>query len=679
MNVLLSIKPIYVNEILAGKKIFEFRKSIFKKKDISKVFIYSSSPVKKIVASFEIARIIADSPQKLWDKCQKYGGISETDFFDYFKNSDIGYAIEITNLNEFSEPINPYKMKKDFRPPQSYCYLPLDYFENKNINSTPKVRNQDMVLFESDNEYFPDLDDNKNSNKRQKQTKLFNENRFQKIPEMSEGLLKNSIVMEEKVGWIEGALSDFGEVVSGGTPKTKVAEYWGEDVSWITPADLSGYSEKYIQKGRKNITQLGLKNSSAKLMPKGSVLFSSRAPIGYVAIAGNELCTNQGFKSLVPNEAVNSDFLYYYFKSIKQLAEKRASGTTFKELSGKVFADLPLCLPPLPEQRAIVSKIEQLFSELDNGIANLKLAQEQLKVYRQAVLKKAFEGELTKKWREQQADLPDAGELLEQIKKEREKDAKVFSRKQKSIKSLTDDELVELPRLPKEWKWVKIGEVLEVFVGSTPSRKESKFWGGKIPWVSSGEVAFCRINSTKECITKLGLDNSSTQVHPIGTVMLGMIGEGKTRGQVAILNIKACHNQNTAAIRINPNYLSEFVYHFFEKNYNENRRIGSGNNQQALNKNIIENMSIPLCSLPEQQAIVQEIETRLSVCDKIEQDIETNLEKAEALRQSILKKAFEGKLLNERELAEVRGAEDWEPAGVLLERIKAERAGNGKK
>lgn len=98
-----------------------------------------------------------------------------------------------------------------------------------------------------------------------------------------------------------------------------------------------------------------------------------------------------------------------------------------------------------------------------------------------------------------------------------------------------------------------------------------------------------------------------------------------------------------------------------------------------INSGELQSLIIPICSPPEQQAIVQEIETRLSVCDKIEQDIKENLEKAEALRQSILKKAFEGKLLNERELAEVRRAEDWEPAEVLLERIRAERAENGKK
>ena len=368
----------------------------------------------------------------------------------------------------------------------------------------------------------------------------------------------------------------------------------------------------------------------------------------------------------------NNNYLMYYLNQFN--FNGYVSGTTRLKLTQGSMRKIPIEVAPLPEQRAIVSKIEHLFSELDNGISNLKLAQEQLKVYRQAVLKKAFEGEFTKKWWKQQTDLPDSEVLLEKIKKEKKETTKTSSKKQKPIQPLTEDELEELPKIPDDWGWVKVGEVLEVFVGSTPSRKEPDFWGGDIPWVSSSEVAFCRINSTKESITKLGLEKSSTQIHPIGTVMLGMIGEGKTRGQVAILNINACHNQNTAAIRINTNYLSEFVYYFFEKNYNENRRIGSGNNQQALNKNIIENMSIPLCSLPEQQAIVQEIETRLSVCDKIEQDIETNLEKAEALRQSILKKAYEGKLLNEKELAEVRGTEDWQPAEVLLERIKAERA-----
>jgi len=113
-------------------------------------------------------------------------------------------------------------------------------------------------------------------------------------------------------GWREVSLGEIGEIVGGGTPSTKKESYYGGNISWITPKDLSTHNERYIFMGERSITEEGLANSSAKLMPKGTVLFSSRAPIGYVAIAGKELCTNQGFKSLIPkNGLADSEFLYY--------------------------------------------------------------------------------------------------------------------------------------------------------------------------------------------------------------------------------------------------------------------------------------------------------------------------------------------------------------------------------
>lgn len=351
----------------------------------------------------------------------------------------------------------------------------------------------------------------------------------------------------------------------------------------------------------------------------------------------------------------------------------------------------------LLEQKAIVAKIEQLFSELDNGIANLKTASAKLKIYRQAVLKKAFEGELTKEWREKQTNLPTADELLEQIQKEREVHYKqeleewkqaikeweengeqgVKPKKPQPYKPMIDEdnETNALNTvLPENWAYHKLGEIYEVYIGSTPSRKISSYWNGNINWVSSGEVAFRTIVKTEETITQAGLDSASTNVHPIGTVMLAMIGEGKTRGQAAILDIEACHNQNTSALRVNQNYLSsKLLYNFFYYTYQETRRIGSGNNQKALNKNRISNMLMPLMSFEEQKEIVQEIESRLSVCDKIEENIETSLVKSEALRQSILKKAFEGKLLSEQELENIKKYPEYESAEELLKRIKKER------
>ena len=482
----------------------------------------------------------------------------------------------------------------------------------------------------------------------------------------------------QKTKWFKGTLQDFGEIFSGGTPKTKIPEYWGEDVSWITPADLSGYSEKYIHKGRKSITHLGLEKSSAKLIPKGSVLFSSRAPIGYVAIAGNDLCTNQGFKSLVPSEAVNSDFLYYYLKSIKQLAENRASGTTFKELSGKAFGELPLSVPPLPEQRAIVSKIELLFSELDNGIANLKLAQEQLKVYRQAVLKKAFEGELTKEWREQQVDLPGADELLVEIKREREEDVKASGKKLKSLKPLSETEISALPMLPEEWRWVKLGELTDMVSGRAFKKSEYSKEGVRLFQIANVSFGFTIWD------TIINLPGKYLQKYPELVLKEGDLLIALNRPliqrklkicRLSKSDIPAILYQRVGRLDFFSEGYEKYMLHFmqgpsfisaFEKEL-------QGIDIPFINKGKLLDKRVPICSKEEMTAIVTEIETRLSVCDKLEQDIAENLEKAEVLRQSILKKAFEGKLLDERELEEVRNAPDWEPAEKLLEKISAKK------
>ncbi|HUV81894.1 MAG TPA: ASCH domain-containing protein [archaeon] len=130
MNVLLSVKPKYVEEIISGRKKYEFRKSIFKREDIKKLYIYSSSPVKKIIAIVDIDGIISDSPQELWEQCHEDAGISEREFFRYFKNSDVGYAIKISNVQEFSTPVDPYNINEDFRPPQSFYYPSINFVQN---------------------------------------------------------------------------------------------------------------------------------------------------------------------------------------------------------------------------------------------------------------------------------------------------------------------------------------------------------------------------------------------------------------------------------------------------------------------------------------------------------------------------------------------------------------------
>src|SRR5689334_1555993 len=138
-------------------------------------------------------------------------------------------------------------------------------------------------------------------------------------------------------GWISCLMGNVAEVIGGGTPDTKDENNFSEieGIAWLTPADLSGYSEIYVSRGKRFLTEVGFHSSSARLLPKGTVLFSSRAPIGYVAIAANEISTNQGFKSFVPASGVTPEYLYFYLKFAKSLAEELASGTTFAEISGK--------------------------------------------------------------------------------------------------------------------------------------------------------------------------------------------------------------------------------------------------------------------------------------------------------------------------------------------------------
>ena len=387
-------------------------------------------------------------------------------------------------------------------------------------------------------------------------------------------------------------------------------------------------------------------------------------------------------------------YLCYYMRrgEFRDHLASQASGVggSLMRIKASNLAGYPLPIAPFPEQRRIVAKIEELFSELDKGVESLKTARAQLKVYRQAVLKHAFEGKLTTQWREENKDkLEKPEQLLARIKQEREaryelqrkewaaavkkwEESGGLERKPSSPRPpsfpepFTDIELMALPEIFGLWRWVKVGELFSVYVGATPSRKNRSYWNGAINWISSGEVRFAPINKTNETVTPEGLASASTEIHPIGTVMLAMIGEGKTRGQAAVTHVEACHNQNTAAIRVSESEISpEYVYYYLLYRYEDTRRVGSGNNQKALNKERVSNLPIPLPSLNEQAVVVQELKKLLSAIEQLDREICNQLTSASALRQSILKKAFTGQL--------VAQDPNDEPASVLLDRIRAER------
>lgn len=188
--------------------------------------------------------------------------------------------------------------------------------------------------------------------------------------------------------WKECTIADLGEVVGGATPSTKKPEnYENGDISWITPKDLSTFSGRFIFHGERNITEIGLNSCSTRLLPPNTVLFSSRAPIGYVAIAAKEMCTNQGFKSVIPNTDTDYMFLYYLLKYNRDNIENMGSGTTFKEVSGNTMKSIKVCVPvDIDEQR----RIGAVLSAIDDKIELNTAINENLEQQAQALFKAHF-------------------------------------------------------------------------------------------------------------------------------------------------------------------------------------------------------------------------------------------------------------------------------------------------
>ncbi len=427
----------------------------------------------------------------------------------------------------------------------------------------------------------------------------------------------------------------------------------------------------------------------------------SKHLVGKSAIAKQDFNGSYGaFCALLRvSKVIIDSYIAFYFQGseYRKLISEIAKGTNINNLKRDHILELQIPLPPVPEQRAIVTKIEQLFSELDNGIASLKKAQKQLKVYRQAVLKWAFEGKLTEKWREENKDkLETAEELLGKIKAERGKryerelaDYKVGKSQAKpkplkELSSLTEKELAKLPQLPDEWGWVKLGELSGLITkGASPNWQGFKYVHDctQVLFITSENVRknYLDISEPKFLEESFSCKQKNSVLKK-GDVLLNIVGASIGRAAVFNFNYNANINQAVALIRPLGNSLSLFLSIYLNssgaQSFYNLKKVDVARANLSLAD--VASIPVPVTSNNEIVQIIEEIESRLSVADKLEETISDNLQKAEALRQSILKKAFAGKLLSAKELEAVRKDPEWEPAEKLIERIKAEKQHLGK-
>ncbi|MBN1317519.1 MAG: restriction endonuclease subunit S [Anaerolineales bacterium] len=428
-------------------------------------------------------------------------------------------------------------------------------------------------------------------------------------------------------GWVWKTLAEVGRIYSGGTPSTTDPYNFDGGIRWITPADLSGYDKKLISHGRRDISEKGLRSSSATIIPKGSVLFSSRAPVGYVAIAENEVTTNQGFKSIAPFDFVSSDFLYYYLKSIKNLAESQASGTTFLEISKAKFAQLPIPLPPLAEQERIVARIEALFAQLYAGVAALEAVRGQVKRYRQAVLQAAVEGKLTRGWNYQ----------LEQNANESQK----YNENTPGISPNQID-------IPDHWCWVNLGKVANC-IDPQPSHRTPPEEPFGIPYIGIGDIdskGRIKVDTARKVSPKVLEEHKTRYSLRDGDFVFGKIG---TLGKPAKLYSPYEYTLSANVILIQPDPVfvdPKFVYFYAASTFVEKllQRESRATTQAAFGIQRVRLLPFPLPPMSEQKRIVEEIERRLSLAEQVEETIIQSLRQATRLRQSILQRAFTGKL-----------------------------------
>ncbi len=412
-------------------------------------------------------------------------------------------------------------------------------------------------------------------------------------------------------------------VVNGATPFSGEPSYWDGSIVWVTPSDLGKLDSAEIMSSERTLTEFGLSNCGATVVSQDSIVLSTRAPIGHVAIAKISLCTNQGCRSLLPLGKENARYYYYFLSLAKAELQSFGQGTTFFELSTSSLADFEICTPPPDEQQAIANYLDTETARIDALIREKEGLIRLLGEYRQSVI----------------ADLTTGANLTV---------------------AKTETGNIFCPAVPATWQMVRIGKYARIGNGSTPLKDNPDYWsGGTFPWLNSAVVNQDEVIEGSELVTDEALRACHLPIAQPGAVLVALTGQGKTRGQVTVLRIKATINQHLAYLAADPNaFDTDYLFWTLTGMYAALRMVsdGQGGTKGALTCEDLSRFQIPKPSLAEQKAIAIQVKTETARIDDLIIHAKAEITLLKELRAATIADAVLGRVDVRSQVAAQAGA-----------------------
>ena len=386
--------------------------------------------------------------------------------------------------------------------------------------------------------------------------------------------------------WKKVKLGDVAEIMGGGTPKTSIPEYWNGDIPWLSVVDF-GNDQKFVHKTEKSISQLGLENSSTKILKKGQIIISARGTVGELAILTKDMAFNQSCYGLTSNKETTNEFLYYLLKFHINKIKNFTHGSVFDTITRETFNQIEVEIPDLPTQ----SRIASILSAFDDKIELNRQMNNTLEDMAQALYKKNF---------------------------------------------VT---CIDPYNLPEGWRWGKLGELYSTTSGGTPNRKELKYFSdNRYPWVKSKELNKSFILETEEFISEEGFKNSSTKVLPKNSILIAMYGN--TTGEYGILGIEATCNQAVCAILPNENYPYTYIYQIIKNSQTDLINLAVGSAQQNISQDVIQDFKI---LIPETKVVQKFYNQTFSIFEKIKSNLK-EIKTLSDIRDKLLPKLISGEI-----------------------------------